>query len=147
MLPDSADPGGSGSTFVHPPVTLQAATSTSGAAPTLPNTPPPVPSVANGTILAGTGNTGQTITVPIGTVVRVDLAATNDGNMWTVPAAAQGKVLRQDQGRAFSSGEATATFRAIAMGQTYITAGDQCARPGCTGSTLLWMVNVTVVAA
>ena len=82
------------------------------------------PTVAGGRIVLNEGASGQTFTVPRGTIVEVDLV-THAYGPWHVPASSDPAHLPRLSGVAVCDGTATATFRADGSGEITSTRANQ----------------------
>ena len=89
-----------------------------------PQATPSPPTAVNGRVVVSDAQNGQTVTVPPGTVIEVDLV-THVYGPWTVPQSSDPKTLPRLSGTAACDGTATATFRADGSGRISARRGNR----------------------
>jgi hypothetical protein len=115
-------------------------------------TPFPPESATPGSPISGTltltnADTGRTLSVYVGTTIRVRLA-TDDvpGSQWTVPSASSDSIVVRTTGSGGST--AAATFSAKAAGTARLSAVDNppTCTPACGRPGEVWRVTIVVIA-
>jgi len=88
---------------------------------------------------------GESISVPLGTEIFVDLAAsTNPPYSWTEVTSSAPETLRDDTARQYA-GNSTATLKAVATGTATVSATNNPNCDACGPPSEVWEVTIHIV--
>lgn len=139
-------PATSESTSTLPTTSTTTTLPTSTTTPTTTTTTPPVPT-GPPAIAVGPGDSGRTITVEPGQMVRVSLPvpASASATGWKDPAFSHDGIVTLVSNAADANGDRNFVLQGAGPGNTEVVVSENCQVPGgmCTG----WFMNISVVSA